>query len=514
MTDLPTIVVTGASGFLGSRLVRALRVSHRVVAIDRQPRGAFGFEDDPDVVWFRTDLSSPDAVKRTFDGIRDSGGARFLVHLAAYYDFTGKSVAEYQRTNVEATRLVVENSLKLGLERFFFASSIAACDFSTPGSPITERTPPDGKHVYAVTKKYGERLLSEYADRLPSCIVRFAALFSDWCEYPPLYFFLETWLSDRWNSRILGGRGTSAIPYLHVRDATAFMLLLIDAASDLEPAEIVLCSADGDVSHQQLFDRATEYAFGRPRRALHVPKPLCRPGMWARDVAGRLLGDRPFERPWMADFIDRRMEVDASHTRRRLGWKPRERLEILGRIPFMIENARTSRMEWYARNLEALEHHELRPRFRVYQLVRKLDPELRREIESRIESLGDDAGDAETRDWIRRASLRGLIQSIRTGEKSPFIMFCRELTERSVRGGASCEQVVRTLEAVEQAVGEVLARDPLAAELKRPLRDSVGMTFHFGIDQVKGAYERRAARARLASRTAAGTVPAEDDPFG
>ena len=38
-------------------------------------------------------------------------------------------------------------------------------------------------------------MLAEYAREFPATIVRFAALFSDWCEYPPLFMFLETWLS-------------------------------------------------------------------------------------------------------------------------------------------------------------------------------------------------------------------------------------------------------------------------------------------------------------------------------
>jgi len=489
MSDRPTVVVTGASGFLGSRLVRALRTSHRVVAIDRQPRGETESVDHPNVVRHRIDLADPEAVKTTFDRIRRDGGARALVHLAAYYDFTGEDHPEYDRTNVRATRLVVENSLGLGLRRFVFASSVAACDFSAPGRPITERTPPHGRHVYAVTKRAGEELLHEWRDRLPSCSVRFAALFSDWCEYPPLYFFLETWLSDRWNARMLGGRGRSAIPFLHVRDAASFMLRVLDRADELEPTEVLLGSTDGAVSHRDLFEKATSYTFGKARRPIHVPRPLCRPGMWARDLMGRVLGSRPFERPWMADYVDRRMEVDASRTRRRLGWTPRERLAILNRIPFMIENARTSRMEWYGRNLEALEHRELLPRFRVYLLVRKLEAVLERGISDWLETVGDRAGGREARAWIVRSALRALIQSIRTGVKSPFTMYCRELAERRIAAGATPEQVVGVLQALQEACLEVLVRDPDAAGLEQALHDSIRTTFHFGVDQVLEAYE-------------------------
>jgi len=199
MSERPRIVLTGAAGFLGRRLVRRLRATHHVIAIDRQPRADPDLADHPNVEWHPIDLADPDAVEETFDAIARGGGADFLVHLAAWYDFSGGAHPEYERTNVEGTRLVLDRAEGLGLRLFVFASSVAACGFSSPGRPITEDTPPDGEHVYAVTKRIGEEMLRERARGVRSCIVRFAALFSDWSEYPPLHSFLETWLSRRWN---------------------------------------------------------------------------------------------------------------------------------------------------------------------------------------------------------------------------------------------------------------------------------------------------------------------------
>jgi nucleoside-diphosphate-sugar epimerase len=485
----PTIVLTGASGFLGRRLVRTLAAGYRVVAIDRQPRSDAGFDDDPNIVWHRIDLADPPSVERVFGEIRDHGGALAVIHLAAYYNFTDDNHAEYRRANVDATRLVVEASLDLGVELFVFASSVAACGFSRPGRPITEASPPDGRHIYAVTKAAGEELLREVADRMPSVIIRFAALFSDWCEYPPLYFFLETWLSDRWNARALGGRGATSLPFLHVDDAVPFVLRVLERRHRLDPAEVVIASVDGAVTHRQLFDVSTEYAFRSRRRPWHVPKPLAFAGTWARDLVGRVTGNRPFERPWMARFIDTEMVVDASRTRERLDWAPRERLEILRRIRFMIENARTSRMEWRGRNLDALEHHELRPRFRVYRLVRKLEAEVERRFGERLDALGEAAGDRAVRERTRQTALRALVHSVRTGEKSPFTSYCQALAERQLERGAPLEVVVATVRALEASCLEVLGQDPDAADLGDVLRDAFELTAEFGIDRIHEVYE-------------------------
>ena len=110
-------------------------------------------------------------------------------------------------------------------------------------------------------------MLAEYSDAFPSVIVRFAALFSDWCEYPPLYMFLRTWLSKAWNSRILGGRGESAIPYLHINDATSFLKRVLRQYPALDNGEILIASPDGAVSHEQLYIESTQYYFEDARAA-------------------------------------------------------------------------------------------------------------------------------------------------------------------------------------------------------------------------------------------------------
>jgi hypothetical protein len=326
-------------------------------------------------------------------------------------------------------------------------------------------------------------------------IIRFAALFSDWCEYPPLYFFLETWLSDRWNARALGGRGATSLPFLHVDDAVPFVLRVLERRHRLDPAEVVIASVDGAVTHRQLFDVSTEYAFRSWRRPWHVPKPLAFAGTWARDLVGRVTGNRPFERPWMARFIDTEMVVDASRTRERLDWAPRERLEILRRIRFMIENARTSRMEWRGRNLDALEHHELRPRFRVYRLVRKLEAEVERRFGERLDALGEAAGDRAVRERTRQTALRALVHSVRTGEKSPFTSYCQALAERQLERGAPLEVVVATVRALEASCLEVLGQDPDAADLGDVLRDAFELTAEFGIDRIHEVYESASGMA-------------------
>jgi nucleoside-diphosphate-sugar epimerase len=490
------ILITGASGFLGRNLVRLLCRRHQVVAMDRRARADAGEAGDPRVEWYQIDLSDAHALAEACGAIRAGGTVDVAVHLAAYYDFTGAEHPEYERTNVRATRLLLDACRGLGLRRFIFASSVAACPFSEPGRPITEATPPEGEHIYARTKKAGEEMLAEYADDFPSVIVRFAALFSDWCEYPPLQVFLETWLSDRWNARVLAGRGESSIPYLHIREATVFMHLLLRRLEELGPGEVVVAGVDGALSHRQLFEAATAFAFGEPRRPLYIPRALCRPGMWARDVAGRLLGARPFERPWMADYIDRTMVIDASRTRSRLGWNPNPRLTLEARLPFLVECFTTSPLEWQRRNREAMEHLNLQPSFEIYRLLMAYQREVDSEVVAAL-TVRDGNGEVtrrtgvalEDRIWEERGALRTLVDSIRSGDKQVFRLYCRDLARRRYDQGFSVDDVIGFLRVLDAACTRVLRRDADAARLDTAIRDWLSMTVELGVDQVLEVYE-------------------------
>jgi len=492
------IAITGASGFLGRLLVQLLQRRHRVVALDRRPLAEVAMADHPNLEWYQLDLCDTELLRGTMACIRAGGRVDVLIHLAAYYDFSGEEHAEYRRTNVEAMRALLDAARRLDLEHLIFASSVAACPFSNPGRPITEATPPHGSHIYARTKRAGEEMLAGCADSFSPLIIRFPAMFSDWCEYPPLQVLLDTWLSRRWDARVLAGRGASAIPYLHVRDAGFFMMRLLDERRRLDPLEVLMPGEDGAVSHLDLFRAATTHVEGRPRRAIHLPRPLCRPGIWLRDLVGRALDARPFERTWMADYIDRRMEIDAGRTRARLGWAPTPRLSLLTRLPFLIEHRRESPLEWYRRNRQAHEHLQLTSHFRVYRLLKKYEPAIEQALREALEERAGRAQSAvaippEQRFWDHQVTLRHLIAAVGSGENGPLLDWSRDLAGRRLAEGLAVEEVVAAFRLLDRAVTSTLRADDEGRELDTALRDLIDTPLEFAVDRVLEVFEDAAA---------------------
>jgi nucleoside-diphosphate-sugar epimerase len=511
---LPRLVVTGASGFIGRHLLDTVKDHCRIIAMARRSQADCGAPVHPNISWFQVDIGDREPLAAIFRQVAEGGGVDLVIHLAAHYDFTGEEHPEYWRTNVNGLRNVLDLCcLTLKPKHFIFASSLAACAYPPPGSALTESSPPNGEHLYSITKRIGEEMLAEYHAFFRTTIVRFAALFSDWCEYAPLFFFLSTWLSPVWNARILGGRGLSAIPYMHVREVGGFFRILLDRLGRLAPGEVVIASPDGAVGHRELFEAATLCFYGYRRRPFLMPKAVCGPGMWLRDVAGRVIGDRPFERPWMARYIDRSLAVDASRTRQLLGWSPVPRLHIVRRVPFLIENLKTDPLEWNKRNQAALKQVRVRAFLVIHALLERhqaairdlfTDRMLSAEGRERFPSYQEFS--REEHQWHHRLVLQRLMDAVRTREKAVFMTYCRDLAQHRLQQGVSESELCGVLETMNDVCLEVLGRDPAAAELHSAMHDYVTTTVQFGIDQVQEVYEQGVLSASISRPETGGEV--------
>jgi nucleoside-diphosphate-sugar epimerase len=179
------IFVTGATGFIGSHLVRALKsAGHEVIALDIRPSHTHT-TILADVRQWARDKASVQPLDT-------------VIHLAAYwsYQITPNCWLESTRNNTEATRTVFSYAKECGAKRFVFASSLEAVDLDS-NDVVDECTKPTESmhHPYAWSKSACEQFLAAQSEGPAASIVRMSGVFSDWCELPPL-----AWLFDRWSS--------------------------------------------------------------------------------------------------------------------------------------------------------------------------------------------------------------------------------------------------------------------------------------------------------------------------
>jgi dihydroflavonol-4-reductase len=163
-----TVLVTGASGFLGSAIAAALRARGddiRVLARSSSPRANLNPADTVCEGDLRDRASLAAALKNV----------RFLFHAAADYRLWAKDPQEILRNNVEGTRLIMEEALSAGVERIVYTSSVATLKLAD-GAPATEDNPlADGEGIgaYKRSKVAAERLVEAMIrrDGLPAVIV-------------------------------------------------------------------------------------------------------------------------------------------------------------------------------------------------------------------------------------------------------------------------------------------------------------------------------------------------------
>jgi len=491
------MIITGATGFVGRHLLEAFGDDFDIWALSRGSPSLRGASLPANARWLPVDIARPQDVGGAFETIRQAGGADVIIHLAGHYDFTGERDPEYHRTNVEGMRNVLDAGSQLGVHDVVFASSVAACDFPREAEPLTERSPPDGDTPYAESKRMGEAMMAQYRGKFRGWNVRFAALFSDWCEYEPLFRFIETWLSRRPRSRILAGHGLSAIPYLHIRDAATFVRCLLERRDELCPETPLLASLDGAISHLEIFEAATGAHFGERVHPLLIPRPVCRSSLWATHLIGRATGLQIFERPWMGRMIDLRLSVDASKTRERLGWAPRARLGLIRRLPFLIQNRKSFGAEWHRRNHTALRSVR---RYENLQILRLLE----RRMTEIAESLADYV--LEPKRAMRFPRLRtfgserlradnvvllgALVESVRTGEKAFFRSCCHELARKRLDEGLPFEELTAALDVLNDLCVLSLAEDRTSRASSLALYDHITMTVQFGVDEILDVFEK------------------------
>jgi dihydroflavonol-4-reductase len=156
MSNKEKILVTGASGFVGSAVARKLveaGFSVRALVRGKSPRTHLvGL----DLEYFEGDLRNRKSVERALAGMR------YTFHVAADYRLWARDPSEIYASNVEGTRNLMEEAMRAGIERVVYTSSVATIALRSDGIAADETTPlceDQGIGAYKRSKIVAERLV-------------------------------------------------------------------------------------------------------------------------------------------------------------------------------------------------------------------------------------------------------------------------------------------------------------------------------------------------------------------
>lgn len=161
----PTILITGATGFLGSHtMLEFLRAGYNVKATCRssssvqKAKQIFSYYTDgmqlfDRIEWVNADLCDYSEVKAACRNVD------FVVHTAAEVSFNRRLKNQIVENNTRITANVVDAALELGIKKICHISSIAALGSTSNGDMVTEETKFSSvkeQSGYAISKFYSE----------------------------------------------------------------------------------------------------------------------------------------------------------------------------------------------------------------------------------------------------------------------------------------------------------------------------------------------------------------------
>ena len=161
--------VTGASGFVGSAVVRALlSAGYSVRALVRRGSPRLNVEG-LHVEIAEGDMRDAEAVGAAVNG------ARYVLHVAADYRLWAPRPDEILRNNLEGTRVVMAAAQAAGVERIVYTSSVATLKLREGGLPADEASPlseAEAIGAYKRSKVAAERLVEVMVrEGLPAVII-------------------------------------------------------------------------------------------------------------------------------------------------------------------------------------------------------------------------------------------------------------------------------------------------------------------------------------------------------
>ncbi|MFQ5578126.1 MAG: NAD-dependent epimerase/dehydratase family protein [Anaerolineae bacterium] len=312
---MTTVLVTGATGFLGSYIVDSyVRRGIPVRAMARRTSN---------LTWLQPHLDAGQAtlVYATMTDAaslrRAAQGVTHIVHVASVIG-PNIPLEVYRRVNVEGTRTLLEAAVAEGVERFTLISSVSTYgDGITPGGIVTEETPQRPSTPYGQSKLAQQELVFEAHRRHGLPVVSLE---------PPVIYGPRARVGIGEAFRLVKRRLAPLLDYgrgcknlVYVTDVVG----LLDAADAADAAigERFLSPGPRFVSHREILQLVAKSLNVRP---LYIPIPLwvTPPLVRLYNLSLRLRGQDALLRPNYFYRFTAGSDYRADKARRLLGWQP------------------------------------------------------------------------------------------------------------------------------------------------------------------------------------------------
>lgn len=346
----PLVLITGAAGDIGGSLTKTLEDAYKVVGLDLDCSSARS-----DCVEF--DIGDADSVRQALETVGDKHGRHIaaVIHLAAYFDFTGEDSPLYEKVNIQGTRNLMRALQDFEVERFLYSGTMLVHEAKKPGERINEDTPIAPTWPYPQSKAKAEEIISEERGDIPITLFHLAGLYDDKTAVPTLSHQIARIYERDLKGRLFAGDRSAGQSMIHKDDMMDAFRRAVDRRAELPETGLILVGEAEGVAYQALQNQIGCLIHGEEEWAtISLPKPAAKLGAWTQEKAEPVVpdaidqGEKPFIRPFMVDMSEDHYALDISRAEDWLGWRPSH--DIRDEMPKIIQSLRDDPLGWYEAN--------------------------------------------------------------------------------------------------------------------------------------------------------------------
>lgn len=343
----PVVLITGSEGRLGRAIAAELADTYTVVGFERKCKGDHCID---------ADISSTEGLTNACAQLRAVYGNRLasVIHLAAFYDFSGDPNPLYEEVNVKGTQRLLRALQSFEVEQFVYASTMLVHAPSDPGQPINEDSPLKPAWPYPRSKVESEAVVQAECGPIPTVILRIAGVYTDDCEVPSLAYQIQRIYERQMISHVFPGDASHGQSFVHLDDVARAFRAAVDRRRQLPEASKILIGEPVTESYEALQNLIGRLVHGQSWATRTIPKSVAATGAWLQDKMEDVIPDaidrgiEPFIKPFMVKLADEHYELDTARAERLLGWRPQHSLRR--RLPVIVGKLRQDPAQWYKRN--------------------------------------------------------------------------------------------------------------------------------------------------------------------
>lgn len=335
-----TILITGATGFIGSHLAESLtEKGSRIRCLVRKSssKSAIEYLKSLGAELCYGDLLDKQSLKTALKGIDTvfhlGGGGRVAMSKEIQY-----------KINIDGTKNIVDACLEQGkIKRFIHVSTCAVMGDIKRNMPADETSPRNPSDLaYSKAKTKAEEIALSYKGKIPLVVVRFSGVYgiplikkdaNSIGGVTPALMIFSAIKNGKW--RYIGD-GRNFVNLFYVDDAVRGLEL---ASERGKLGEIYIIAAANSIRMYEMVETAAHILEVEVPKD-HVPIYLARFFAALFELKAQLLGGTPQMTQEMITGFTGNLNVDISKAARELGYKPKVKLE----------EGMKDTIEWYKNN--------------------------------------------------------------------------------------------------------------------------------------------------------------------